>query len=565
MDFKTFLENFDTIAQAPGGIAKLRSLILDLAVRGKLVPQNPEDEPATGIVKRVQEIRKAKKISEKKSGKLEIPDDWELPIGWVWSCLQELGEINPKNDLPDELKVGFVPMALVPTDYRQVVDYEERQWGEIKKGFTHFANGDVGIAKITPCFQNRKSVVFSNLPNNYGAGTTELSIFRSLSESVDPKYVLLFLKTPSFINEGVLRMTGTAGQQRIPREYFAGCAFPLPPLAEQKRIVEKVDELMALCDRLQASQEARDNLRQKLRASAIDSLMNAETDEELKKSWAIVRDNWQTLSQKPEDVDDLRRSVLQLAVRGKLVSQNSNAEPASVLLAEITKEQKQLIEERKVRKPENLPPIQLDDMPFLLPQEWIWVYVQDVGEVKLGRQRSPQNHTGPYMVPYLRVANVLENKLNLSDVKSMNFSPEEQVTFRLKYGDILLNEGQSYELVGRPALYRDEVPGACFQNTLLRFRVYGGLVAEYALIVFRAYLHNGRFRKEAQQTTNIAHLSANRLSKIEFPLPPRHEQKQIVAKVDELMQICDQLEESLRQSQQRVEALAASAISHLTI
>jgi type I restriction enzyme S subunit len=109
--------------------------------------------------------------------KLEEPDAWELPIGWAWTCLQELGEINPKNNLLDEMEVGFVPMPLVPTDYRQSVGYEKRRWSEIKKGFTHFANGDVGVAKITPCFQNRKSVVFSNLPNGYGSGTTELLIF----------------------------------------------------------------------------------------------------------------------------------------------------------------------------------------------------------------------------------------------------------------------------------------------------------------------------------------------------------------------------------------------------
>jgi type I restriction enzyme S subunit len=131
-------------------------------------------------------------------------------------------------------------------------------------------------------------------------------------------------------------MTGTAGQQRVPREYFAGCALPLPPLAEQKRIVTKVDELMALCDRLSSAQQTRDNLRQKLRKSATDSLMNAD-DEALEKGWAIVRDNWHTLSQSPEDVGDLRRSVLQLAARGKLTVQNPEDESASQLCRKLFK------------------------------------------------------------------------------------------------------------------------------------------------------------------------------------------------------------------------------------
>jgi type I restriction enzyme S subunit len=370
MDLKAFLENFDTIAEAPGGIAKLRALILDLAVRGKLVPQDPEDEPANEILKQVQEIREAKKIAEKKIEKLETPDDCQLPAGWIWTCLQELGEINPKNDLPDEIKVGFVPMSLVPTDYRQAVEYEERRWSEIKKGFTHFANGDVGVAKITPCFQNRKSVVFLDLPNSYGAGTTELLVFRSLAETIEPKYVLLFLKTPSFIDEGLSKMTGTAGQQRVPRDYFAGCAFPLPPLAEQKRIVEKVDELMVLCDRFAVAKQTRDDLRQKLRGSAIAALMNAETDEALEKSWAIVRDNWHSLSQDPKDVDDLRRSILQLAVRGKLLPQNSTDDSVSILLDKIEYEKKQLNQTVSIRKSSTIP-LSGDAIPCEVPKTWM--------------------------------------------------------------------------------------------------------------------------------------------------------------------------------------------------
>jgi type I restriction enzyme S subunit len=154
------------------------------------------------------------------------------------------------------------------------------------------------------------------------------------------------------------------------------------------------------------------------------------------------------------------------------------------------------------------------------------------------------------MRPYLRVANVHEARIDISNVLEMNFEPEEAERFLLLAGDVLLNEGQSYELVGRPAVYRGEVPGACFQNTLIRFRPRKHVVlSEFALVVFRAYMRTGRLRQEAQQTTNIAHLSAGRLAVIEFPLPPLEEQKRIVARVDQLLALIDDLE--ARQTKKR--------------
>ena len=171
-----------------------------------------------------------------------------------------------------------------------------------------------------------------------------------------------------------------------------------------------------------------------------------------------------------------------------------------------------------------------------LPSGWTWVRVKDAGQVKLGRQRSPKYHSGPNMRPYLRVANVFEDRIDTSDVLEMDFNPAEYEVYRLKCGDILLNEGQSYELVGRPAIFRDEIQGACFQNTLVRFRADEEVDAEFALVVFRHYLKSGRFRKIASQSTNIAHLGAGRFAELEFPLPPPREQRRIAAKFEALQQ-----------------------------
>jgi type I restriction enzyme S subunit len=166
------------------------------------------------------------------------------------------------------------------------------------------------------------------------------------------------------------------------------------------------------------------------------------------------------------------------------------------------------------------------------------------------------------MRPYLRVANVFEDRIDVSDVMEMNFTPNEFETYRLRYGDILLNEGQSMELVGRPAIYRDEVPGACFTNTLVRFRVYGGVDTDYALRVFLAYLKNGRFQKIATITVNIAHLGAGRFAEIEFPLPPVAEQSAIIEEVDRRFSLIDAAEKAINLSLARSLRLRHSILKH---
>lgn len=190
-----------------------------------------------------------------------------------------------------------------------------------------------------------------------------------------------------------------------------------------------------------------------------------------------------------------------------------------------------------------------------LPQGWAWARVDQVGEVTLGRQRAPKHHSGPNMRPYLRVANVLEDKIDTSDVLQMNFTPEEYEVYRLEAGDILLNEGQSINLVGRPAMFRNEVPDACFQNTLLRFRAYPSVSPSFALIVFRNYLHTRRFQQIAKWSTNIAHLSAVRFVALEFPLPPLAEQERIASEVERLLSVADNQADVITSVLRRIEHL----------
>jgi type I restriction enzyme S subunit len=234
----------------------LQKSILQLAIQGKLVEQRPEEGTAEELYQQIQ----AEKQRLIKEGKLkkekplpEITEDeipFDIPESWKWVRVSSIVTLNPKNDIHDDTEVGFVPMPLVSDGFKNQHTFEIKKWKNIKSGFTHFANNDIGIAKITPCFQNRKSVIFKDLPNGFGAGTTELSIVRVINDSLCREYLLWFFKTDYFITNGVKSFTGTAGQQRIHKDYLATCLIPLPPIAEQKRIVAKLEEILPLCEKL---------------------------------------------------------------------------------------------------------------------------------------------------------------------------------------------------------------------------------------------------------------------------------------------------------------------------
>ena len=198
--------------------------------------------------------------------------------------------------------------------------------------------------------------------------------------------------------------------------------------------------------------------------------------------------------------------------------------------------------------------------PDEIPRSWKPSTVGGVGKVDLGRQRSPRYHSGPNMRPYLRVANVFEARIDTSDVMEMDFGPTDFEKYRLAIGDILLNEGQSPELVGRPAMFRGELDDVCFTNSLIRFRPCSEVDAEFALLVFRRHLHVRRFMREARITTNIAHLSAGRFKTIEFPVPPLNEQRRIVARVEEQLSAIDALRGAIERAQRRSASLRRAVL-----
>ncbi|WP_180787709.1 restriction endonuclease subunit S, partial [Vibrio parahaemolyticus] len=308
------------------GVKKLRELILELAVRGKLVPQDPNDEPASVLLERIAaekaKLVKAKKIKKQKSlGQVSKDEElFDTPTGWAWTRISEIAEISPRNSTTDDdAEVSFVPMPLITTNYDGSHGSEKRIWKEIKKGYTHFQDGDIALAKITPCFENSKAAVFSGLEGGVGAGTTELHVARPLSDCINPLFVLLYLKAPIFLKVGETKMTGSAGQKRVPKDFFSENPLPFPPSNEQHRIVAKVDELMALCDQLEQQTEASIEAHQMLVTTLLDTLTNSADADELMQNWARISEHFDTLFTTEESIDQLKQTILQLAVMGKLV------------------------------------------------------------------------------------------------------------------------------------------------------------------------------------------------------------------------------------------------------
>lgn len=410
----------------------------------------------------------------------------ELPSGWRYRPLRELVEFTkrPRGLTPID-DVPFLPMALISATDPDIHDYEMRPPARAKSG-TYFEEGDLLVARITPCFENGKQGLVRDVPGGWGMATTEVYAMRSTE--LDHEYLSLYLRSRAVHDALIGRMEGATGRMRLPKESLEDLPIAAPSLPQQREVVE------ALRGHLERVGEGLSHFRRA--AAQVHEFRRALLDEALAQCAAPAADGASTHDGKP-------------------------ALPS-------------------------------------LPSGWSWSTVGAEGFVQLGRMLSQDRHTGEHTHPYLRVANVLDNQLDLTDVKEMDFPPGEYERYLLHPGDILLNEGQSPELLGRAAMYRGERPGLCFQKTLLRWQAGDRVDAEFALLVFRHYLYSGRFRRESRITTGIGHLTGVRFSAIEFPVPPLAEQKRIVATARRQLDAVDDVERTFLSGEQQADELRAS-------
>lgn len=482
---------------------QLKASILQYAIQGKLVEQRPEEGTGEELYRQIQ-AEKQRLIQEKKIKKekplAEISEDeipFDIPESWKWVRVQLVTCLNPKNDLSDDLETSFIPMALVDDGYRNNHSFEIKTWGSIKKGFTHFADGDIGIAKITPCFQNRKSVIFRNLKNGYGAGTTELSIVRVVNELLSREFLLWFFKSAYFIDNGVKSFTGTAGQQRIQKDYLAMCVFPLPPLAEQKRIVAKIEELLPLVDRYAASYEKLEQFNAKF----------------------------------PED---MKKSILQYAIQGKLVEQRSEEGTGEELYRQIQTEKQRLIKEGKIKKEKPLAEIAEDEIPFDIPENWKWVQLGDLASINGGFAFKSTNYTTEG-VRVIRISDF--NETGFVNDKIVRYPYDDSLSqYVLDVKNILLC--MTGGTVGK-SLFITKLDEKMVVNQRVATIKVESVLPEYVYQVILAPITQ-KVIQDSKNSTND-NISMDTIKSFLIPLPPLAEQKRIVAKLEEILPLCEQL------------------------
>lgn len=477
---------------------ELKNSILQLAIQGKLVEQLPLEGTAEELFAQIQQEKK-RLIAEKKIKKEkplpEITEDekpFDIPESWKWVRVQEIVCLNPKNDLSDELEVSFIPMALVDDGYRNNHSFEIKKWGDIKKGFTHFADGDIGIAKITPCFQNRKSVVFRNLKNGCGAGTTELSIVRVVNDLLSRDFLLWFFKSAYFIENGVKSFTGTAGQQRIHKDYLSMCCLPLPPLAEQKRIVAKIEELLPYINRYE-------------------------------QAWSKLE---QFNNHFPED---MKKSLLQYAIQGKLVEQRPEEGTAEELYQKIKKHHVGL----KSCKDE----LDFSAMDFEIPATWKIVELNQLYNFIDYRGKTPiKSAEGVFLIT---ASNIRQGYMDYTRKEYISFEEYDTRKSRgiTQKGDLLFTTEAP---MGNAAIC-DLEECSCGQR-IITFQEYEKNTAIPELFMY--FILSPQFQKQLLDNctgTTAKGIKADKLKHLIIPLPPLAEQKRIVEKLEHLLPLCERL------------------------
>lgn len=542
------------------GIERLRALILDLAVLGKLVPQDPADEPATKALERLAKARAAKikaGLARKPKSIATLPAHLRsLPSGWVWTQLGTIAEISPSNVAGDDTEVSFVPMAMVSTSISGEHEAEIRRWGEIKKGFTHFADGDLGLAKITPCFENGKAAIFHNLRNGIGAGTTELHIARPWSDDVNRRYILLTMKTGSFLANGEKQMTGTAGQKRVTRAYFEATPLPFPPLAEQRRIVAKVDELMALCDALERESADALTAHQTLVEALLTTLVSSADAADLAANWARLESNFDTLFTTEASIDAIKQTILDLAVRGKLVEQDARDQAASELLKQTAKGKADLIRQGLAKRDKALPRVDHSSVPFKLPSGWTWARFPELGIFERGKSKHrPRNDPklfSPGIYPLIQTGEVARATGLITEVHSYYSEVGLAQSKLWKEGTLCITIAANIAdaaIMGFDACFPDSVVGFVPAKPISdpSYFLYFIRTAKADLLRFAP--------STAQKNINLGILET-----LVIPLPPLAEQRRIVAKVDALMALCDALKIRLADAAQTQRRLADAVV-----
>lgn len=536
-------QHFDTAFAALDGIVKLRELILTLAMQGKLVEQDPTDQPASELLKDIdaekQRLVKAGKIKAPKPLPSIKPDEvpYQLPMGWEWVRLGHICSYIQRGKGPKYIDlsthrvisqkcVRWYGLDLEPARYidpDSLEKYEPIRFlrvGDLLWNST--GTGTIGRACIVPKELEDAEIV----------ADSHVTVVRPID--VSSAFLWRWIQSPTVQNEIEGSASGTTNQIELNTSTVINHLMPLPPLPEQHRIVARIDQLMARCDALEALRKEREEKRQAVHAAAIQQLLSAPSGS----AWDFIQQHFGALYTVKENVAELRKAILQLAVMGLLVPQDPKDPPATELLKEIESEKQRLVKAGKIKASKPLPVIKEGEIPFELPRGWEWVRLGDIGYTNIGLTYKPSDvaDTG---IPVLRSNNIQNGKLHLSDLKRVEVHVKESVL--VQEGDLLIcARNGSKALVGKTALITNLTEPMAFGAFMAIFR---SRFNQYLL----SFINSPLFRKMIDEvnTMTINQITQDNLRSTLCPLPPLPEQLRIVAKIDQFMVLCETLEQRI--------------------
>jgi type I restriction enzyme, S subunit len=563
------LSNLNLLATAPGGVARLRELILTLAVRGKLVPQDPKDEPASELLKKIRAEKDrlilAGKIKSDKplEGIAEEEKPFELARGWEWQTLAEIGawaigsgfphEAQGREGLPilfakvSDMNLPGNELEIVRTNHTIDDETVERLRINLHKA------GTVIFPKIGGAIatNKRRVLVRPTAIDNNCLGITP-------SAAMSTSYLYLLLSSIDF----TVYQAGTS-VPALSQGTLGQIPVGLPPLAEQSRIVTRVEELMRLCDALEAKGRLEATQHAQLVSTLLGTLTQSETPAQLAEGWQRIATHFDLLLDRPEAVDALEQTIMQLAVRGLLVPQDPQDEPTSELLKKIRAEKDKLIAEGKIKRDKPLPPIAEDEQPFALPLGWEWVRVADLcSMVTDGEHLTPTRCNDATQVPLVTAKNV---RHEVMDYRVTDFVPQdvaEKCWQRCKplVGDILMvSVGAT---LGRLCVLREPLDMVLVRSvTVLRPVPVGVSVDFFALHLMSQDSQSEIWREVKQSAQPCLYLAKSAALKI--ALPPLAEQSRIVTRVTQLRRLCFELRQRLASSQSTQAHLAEALVQQV--
>lgn len=539
------LSLYGRVAEAEDAIPRLRRFVLDLAVRGKLVPQDAGDEPASVLLERI-EREKARLVKAGEIGKpkplgplAETP--FSVPESWAWERLGKIALYLQRGKSPQYAQGDGLP----------VISQKCVQWTGLD--LTH-------ARKIVPAsIAKYESIRFIRdgdlLWNSTGTGTigrvvrvkappsslvcdSHVTVVRCCL--VNTEFIRCWLRSDHVYGGIEGNAAGSTNQVELTSQMANGLAVPLPPLAEQHRIVAKVEELMALLDRLEAARAAREETRTRLTAATLSRLTEADTDTPTAARFALQ--TLPALTTRPDQIKTLRQTILNLAVRGKLVEQDAGDEPASVLLKLISSEIARRRHEMGLRRQEPLEPVNLDDEPFQLPQGWAWARFPEVGVFARGKSKHrPRNDTALYLsgdIPFVQTGDVARANGQIETYSSSYNAKGLEQSMLWPAGTMCITIAANIAdsgILTFDACFPDSVVGLLVASPFPHARFF-----EYFVRTAKANL------TEFAPATAQKNINLGILETVLIPLPPLAEQHRIIAKVDELMSLCDRLERALQ-------------------